>query len=139
MRKDIVMAVRHRRLSGTVGVALQRLDTWWRTLPYGCARKRYHEQMARIHADEVRIPRHAREAVARREAVVVLNRERPVYVIVNPEDHPVESRTNRRGRPLREAVRLLAEAALPDPAFGDDMDAILATVGNELVDPWARS
>ena len=99
----------------------------------------YHEHMARIQADEVRIPRGAREAVARHEAVVVLNRERPVYVIVNPQDHPAESRATRRGRPLREAVRLLAEAASPDPAFGEDMEAILATVGNEPVDPWARS
>jgi hypothetical protein len=94
--------------------------------------------MASIRADEVRIPRGAREAVARHEAVVVLNRERPVYVIVNPQDHPAESRSTRRGRPLRDAVHLLGEVA-PDPAFGHDMDAILATVGSESVDPWARS
>ncbi len=95
--------------------------------------------MTRIRAEEVRIPRRAREAVARHEAVVVLNRERPVFVIVNPQDHPSEAHGARRGRPLREAVRLLAEAALPDPAFGDDMEDILATVGSGPVDPWARS
>jgi hypothetical protein len=99
----------------------------------------YHERMANIRAEEVRIPRHAREAVARHEAVVVLNRERPVFVIVNAQDHPAVAWASRRGRPLREAVRLLAEAALPDPAFGDDMEAILATVGSGPVDPWARS
>jgi hypothetical protein len=42
---------------------------------------RVEHRMARIRAEEVRIPRSAREAVARHEAVVVLNRERPVYVI----------------------------------------------------------
>jgi hypothetical protein len=99
----------------------------------------YHASMARIRAEEVRIPRRAREAVARHEAVVVLNRERPVYVIVNPQDHPAEAPATRRGRPLHEAVRLLAETALPDPAFGDDMEAILATAGSGPVDPWARS
>ena len=100
---------------------------------------RYHARMARLRAEEVRIPRHAREAVARHEAVVVLNRERPVYVIVNPEDHPTEARATRRGRPLREAVRLLAETTRSDPAFGDDMEAILASVGSGPVDPWERS
>jgi hypothetical protein len=95
--------------------------------------------VANIRAEEVRIPRRAREAVARHEAVVVLNRERPVYVIVNPQDHPAEAPVSRRGRTLREAVRLLAEAALPDPAFGDDMEAILATAGSGPTDPWARS
>jgi hypothetical protein len=95
--------------------------------------------MASIRAEEVRIPRGAREAVARYEAVVVLNRERPVYVIVNPQDHPTASRTTRRGRPIGEAVRSLAQTALPDPAFGEDMEAILATAGRGPVDPWARS
>jgi hypothetical protein len=99
----------------------------------------YPVTMTRIRAEEVRIPRHAREAVARHEAVVVLNRERPVYVIVNPQDHPAEARATRRGRPLRDAVSLLAETAFPDPAFSEDMEAILAVSGSGPVDPWARS
>jgi hypothetical protein len=100
---------------------------------------RYHTRMARLRAEEVRIPRHAREAVARHEAVVVLNRERPVYVIVNPEDHTADTRATRRGRPIGEALSLLGESALPDPAFAEDMEAILATVGSGPDDPWARS
>jgi hypothetical protein len=95
--------------------------------------------MANIRAEEVRIPRRAREAVARHEAVVVLNRERPVYVIVNPQDLPAEARPARRGRPLREALSLLAETASPDAAFADDMEAILARAGRGPADPWARS
>jgi hypothetical protein len=45
----------------------------------------------------------------------------------------------RRGRPLREALGLLATAALPDPYFADDMEAVLGDVGPLPDDPWARS
>jgi hypothetical protein len=92
-----------------------------------------------IRAEEVRIPRRAREALARHEEVVVLNHERPTYVIVNPEDHAPASGSVRRGRPLREALALLADAALPDPSFADDMEKVLDAVGPAPTDPWARS
>jgi hypothetical protein len=95
--------------------------------------------MTTIRAEEVRIPRHAREAVARHERVVVVNHERPAFVIVHPDDTAAESPTARRGRPLREALGLLAAAALPDPDFADDMEAVLADVGPAPDDPWARS
>ena len=42
--------------------------------------------MTTIRAEDVRIPRHAREAVARHERVTVMNRERPAFVIVHPDD-----------------------------------------------------
>jgi hypothetical protein len=90
-----------------------------------------------IKAEEVRIPRHAREAVARHEQVVVVNHERPAFVILHPDDIGANSPTARRGRPLREALRLLAAAARPDPEFADDMDAVLADVGPTPDDPWA--
>jgi hypothetical protein len=92
-----------------------------------------------IRAEEVRIPRRAREALARHEEVVVLNRERPAYVIVNPEDLAASRLPLRRGRPLREALAVLANAALPDPAFADDMENVLDTVGSAPAEPWARS
>ena len=95
--------------------------------------------MPTIRAEEVRIPRHAREAVSRHERVVVVNHERPTFVIMHPDDATADSPTARRGRPLREALRLLAEAALPDPEFADDMEAVLADVGPAPDDPWARS
>ena len=95
--------------------------------------------MTSINADDVRIPRRARDALVRREEVVVLNRGRPVYVIVNPEDHVRASGPALRGRPLREAVAILAGAPLPDPAFGDDMEAVLASIGRVPSDPWAPS
>jgi hypothetical protein len=95
--------------------------------------------MTTIKAEEVRIPRHAREAVARHEQVVVVNRERPAYVIVHPDDHAVASGPARRGRPLREALSLLANAALPDPEFAEDMEAVLGEVGPAPEDPWAPS
>ena len=95
--------------------------------------------MTTIRAEEVRIPRHAREAVARHERVVVVNRERPAFVIVHPDDTAAASPTARHGRPLREALGLLAAAALPDPDFADDMEAVLADVGPPPDDPWARS
>lgn len=95
--------------------------------------------MMTIRAEEVRIPRHAREAVARHERVVVVNHERPAFVIVHPDDTAAESLAARRGRPLREALGLLAAAALPDPDFADDMEAVLANVGPAPDDPWARS
>jgi hypothetical protein len=94
--------------------------------------------MATIKAEDVRIPRGAREAVAQHEDVVVMNRERPVFVIVHPDDHgPATGR--RRGRPLREALALLTGAASPDPGFAEDMEAVLDSVGPAPADPWAPS
>jgi hypothetical protein len=34
---------------------------------------------------------------------------------------------------------LLAQAALPDSAFAEDMEAVLDAVGPAPGDPWARS
>jgi hypothetical protein len=95
--------------------------------------------MATIKAEEVRIPRAAREAVAHHEEVVVTNRERPAYVIVHPDDHRLTAASPRRGRPLRDALALLVQVAPPDPAFGEDMERVLEAVGPAPVDPWARS
>jgi hypothetical protein len=95
--------------------------------------------MTTIRSEEVRIPRRAREAVARHEEVVVVNRERPAYVIVHPDDRVATARPVRRGRPLGEALALLANAAAPDPDFADDMEAVLADVGPSPDDPWAPS
>jgi hypothetical protein len=95
--------------------------------------------MATIRAEEVRIPRHAREAVARHERVVVINHERPAFVIMHPDDTAAGSAASRRGRPLREALGLLGDAALPDTGFADDMEALLAEVGQVPDDPWAPS
>lgn len=94
--------------------------------------------MTTLKAEEVRIPRRAREAVAHHETVVVFNRERPAYVIVHPDEHGRGALT-RHGRPLREALALLANAAPPDPAFAEDMEAVLDAVGPAPADPWARS
>ena len=94
--------------------------------------------MAALRAEEVRIPRWAREAVAHHEEVVIYNRERPAYVIVHPDDHG-QATSARRGRPLRQALELLAQAAVPDPAFADDMQAVLDSVGPLPADPWAQS
>src|ERR1022692_1383229 len=67
--------------------------------------------MTTIRAEDVRIPRHAREAVARHEQVVVVNRERPAFIIVHPDD-TATALPARRGRSLRDALGLLANAAL---------------------------
>jgi hypothetical protein len=95
--------------------------------------------MTTIRAEDVRIPRHAREAVARHERVLVVSHERPAFVIVHPDDTTAGAPTTRRGRPLREALGVLAGAAMPDPGFADDMEAVLADVGPTPDDPWARS
>ena len=91
-----------------------------------------------LKSEEVRIPRHAREAVARHERVVVVNHERPAFVIMHPDDAAGPASV-RRGRPLREALGILAGGALPDPDFADDMEAVVADVGPSPDDPWARS
>lgn len=93
--------------------------------------------MTIIRADEVRIPRRAREAVAHHEQVVVLNRERPAFVIVHPDDHSRTAST-RQGRRLGDALALLAHAAPPDPGFSEDMEAVLDSVGAAPPDPWAQ-
>lgn len=68
----------------------------------------------------------------------MLNRERPAFVIVHP-DQSVTASTRTRGRPLREALALLAAAPLPDPEFAEDMEAVLRNVGTTSEDPWERS
>jgi hypothetical protein len=93
--------------------------------------------MTTIRAEEVRIPRRARDAVARHEAVLVVSHERPAYLIVHPDDRPAWSA--RRGRPLSEVLELLWTAPLPDPAFADDLESVLADVGSAPDDPWERS
>jgi hypothetical protein len=93
--------------------------------------------MATVKAEEVRIPRSAREAVAHHEKVVVMNRERAAFVIVHPdEDRSVSAR---RGRTLRDALAILAQTAPPDASFAEDMEAVLEAVGPPPVDPWAQS
>jgi hypothetical protein len=94
--------------------------------------------MTTIKADEIRIPRRAREAVAHHERVVVMNRERPAFVILHPEDHR-EATPLRRGCPLGDALARLAQAPAPDPDFGTDMEAVLRDVGSAPADPWEQS
>jgi hypothetical protein len=111
--------------------------------PYGSARKRTGRGtlagvMTTIKAEDVRIPREVREALARHEEVVVLNRERPVYVILNPDDRR-ERGELALGRPLADALALMAAAPLPDDRFGEDMRAVLDAVGEMPDDPWAHS
>jgi hypothetical protein len=95
--------------------------------------------MNTINADDVRIPRRAREALARHEEVVILNRDRPVYVLSNPDDRTPVSKSLRSGRPLREAMALLAAAPLPDDWLGRDLEAIRRSIGPLPADPWAHS
>jgi PHD/YefM family antitoxin component YafN of YafNO toxin-antitoxin module len=96
-----------------------------------------------IPANDVRIPMAAREALARHEEVMVSSHGRPVFVIVNADDYERASRpatpTGRRGRPLREALAILANAPFPDPDFADDMEAVRASVGSTPADPWEHS
>ncbi|HMD57182.1 MAG TPA: hypothetical protein VKG82_06890 [Solirubrobacteraceae bacterium] len=93
--------------------------------------------MTEIKAEEVRIPRRAREAVAHREKVVVMNRERPAFLILHPDEDPLRAAV--RGRPLQDALALLARTAPPDEEFAADMKAVLEDVGPVPADPWAPS
>lgn len=95
--------------------------------------------MTKIRAEEVRIPRHAREAVARHEQVMVVNHDRPAFFIVHPDDAAGVRPATRRGRPLHEALGALTSVALPDPEFAEDMEAVLGDVGPSPEDPWAHS
>jgi hypothetical protein len=94
--------------------------------------------MTTIKADEVRIPRRARDAVAHHERVVVMNRERPTFVIMHPDDSG-QGVSSRRGIALRDALAHLGRAAPPDADFGTDMEAVLKAVGPAPADPWAPS
>ena len=95
--------------------------------------------MTTIKAEDVRIPRSARDAVAHHEDVVVVNRERPVFVIVHPDSQSRTASGLRRGRSLSAALSMLAQAGLPDPAFAADMEFVLESVGPTPGDPWAPS
>ncbi len=66
-----------------------------------------------------------------------MNRERPAFLILHPDE---ERRTTAvRGRPLRDALDILAQIAPPDEEFAADMKAVLEDVGPAPADPWARS
>ena len=93
--------------------------------------------MSSISGDEVRIPRHAREAVARHETVVVFNRERAVLALVHPDDARPSSTS--QGRPVRAITAILESLPPPDPAFADDLTEVLRSVGPVPEDPWAYS
>lgn len=95
--------------------------------------------MMSISANDTRIPPTARDAIARHERVVVLNHGRPVFVITNPEDLGNGSWPSPRGRPLREAVAVLAATARPDRMFTHDLEQVLASVGAVPMDPWEPS
>ena len=99
--------------------------------------------MTSIPANAVRIPSAARDALARREPVIVLSHGRPVYVIVSPDTYAAVSRPpappSPRGRTLRELMEFLASAPAPDPGFADDIEAIQASAGDAPPDPWERS
>jgi hypothetical protein len=96
--------------------------------------------MTTVPANAVRIPAAAREALARREAVMVLSHGRPAYVIVSPDAYEAASQPPEpsipRGRKLSEALAFLAAAPAPDPGFADDLEAIMASAGDAPPDPW---
>ena len=59
---------------------------------------------------------------------------------MHPDDtRPAAAAPVSRGRRLREALGILAAAALPDPAFAGEMEAVLRDVGPTPDNPWARS
>jgi hypothetical protein len=93
--------------------------------------------MTTVKAEEVRIPREVREALARHEEVVVLNRGLPVYLILDPENR--RGHLEPLGRPLDEALALIAVAPLPDDEFGNDMRAVREAVGEQPSDPREHS
>jgi hypothetical protein len=109
-----------------------------RTKAHTSVRECYALVVTTINSEEIRIPRRAREAVARHERVVVLNRERPVFAIVHPDDLPLPG-VRRRGRSVGDIASDLAGAASPDSEFGDDMDAVLRSVGPMPGAPWEPS
>ncbi len=91
--------------------------------------------MSELNSDEVRIPRHAREAVARHETVMVFNRERPVFALVHPDD--AGTATAVHGRPLGSIVEALRSLPDPDDEFSADMAEVLRSAGAAPEDPWA--
>lgn len=70
---------------------------------------------------------------------MVVNRERPTFVITHPDEHGTTTWTASHRRSLREALTLLGQAGRPDPDFADDMEAVLHSVGPNPEDPWGPS
>jgi PHD/YefM family antitoxin component YafN of YafNO toxin-antitoxin module len=98
--------------------------------------------MTTVPANDVRIPTAVREALARHEPVMVLSHGRPAFLIVSPDAYEGRGRpraTPNVGRPLREALEILAAAPRPDPDFAADLEAVRASVGPLPDDPWERS
>lgn len=74
---------------------------------------------------------------------MVLGHVRPAYVIVTPEAYAAADQPLRRpipgGRPLREALAMLAAAPAVDPRFAEDLETIRASAGAMPTDPWERA
>lgn len=47
-----------------------------------------------------------------------------MFALSNTEDRPSLSARLRRGRPLRDAMAVVAAGPLPDDRFGDDLEAV---------------
>jgi PHD/YefM family antitoxin component YafN of YafNO toxin-antitoxin module len=85
--------------------------------------------MTTIPANTVRIPFAAREALGRREAVMVVSRGRPACVIVDPDAYEAGQRPIPGARRLRDALEILSSAPTPNEAFASDLEAIRASAG----------
>lgn len=107
-----------------------------RSVTYVVVRHWYAGGVSNVNSDEVRIPRHAREAVARHETVVVFNRERPVVALVHPDDAPA-SAPSQRGRNLRSLIKALRALPSPDEAFADDMTDVIRSEDITPENSWA--
>lgn len=64
-----------------------------------------------------------------------MNRERPTFIIVHPDDDAPEESSRHLGRPLDEALDQLGEVS-PDEGFADDLEQVIESVGPAPTDPW---
>lgn len=92
-----------------------------------------------VKVEDLHILRSVREAVAQHEEVLVVDLERPAFVIVHPDDRPSVRPARQPRHSLRKAFSILAQSALPDPDFATDMEAVHEAVGPVPDDPWAPS
>src|ERR1041385_5099606 len=92
--------------------------------------------MTTVPANAVRIPAAAREALARREAVMVLSHGRPAYVLLSPDAYEAASQAPARAR------RPSSSAAPPPPQGRGSAENTTAPGGGaagEPLDPWEHS
>ncbi len=92
--------------------------------------------MLKLNAESIRIPKEAREAVLRHETVIISSHEHPILALVNVDDIQGKGGLDQVGKPFGAIVNELANIALPDLEYFEDLKNINCLQEQSPLNPW---